>query len=139
MENIQENRIINIDINEILNRIYSESAFIYVTNPETFRLSSDQNKLVITKLHEGFAALARRISGYTAAIDFSVTDLAIAVTLRSDPPAQSNLKTVVAENIKTDLTAYALMVFYHDHTPRYENTWHSARSQLTAAFAIMDN
>ena len=128
---------INIDLDEILNRIYAESARRAVGETDAFVLTADQSRLLEQYISEGFNELCVRMGGYVSLSSFNPNsddnNIILHLSLRhSEGPG---LDSLLHKAITELLAHYALMRVYGDEGTWYGTAWRKYRAQALLVLA----
>ncbi len=128
---------IAIDLNEIFEHIYAESAWISAHNDELYTLTPDNEPLLRMKVSEGYALLLPRLQPYATWANFNpnIESRNLTLTLQFTRTITETLSDTMHGVIVEWLANYTLMRFYSSHTQLYETAWRRSDSQLTLVWA----
>ncbi len=128
---------ITIDLNEILNRIYAESARRAIGEPDALVLTPDQNRLLAGYLEAGFDELCVRMGGYVALHSFNPHaesgNVQLHLSLRWC--RGERVEALLHHAIVELLAHYALMRVYGDSDTCYGAAWRKHRAQALLVLA----
>ncbi|MBR4217558.1 MAG: hypothetical protein IKR71_00745 [Bacteroidales bacterium] len=128
---------IYIDLDEILNRIYAESARRALCAPDVPLLSADQSRLLEQYIESGFREVQVRIGGYVALASFNPNsdDNNIILHLQLRHNSGEPLSQLLHYALVELLAHYALMRFYGDEGTWYGTAWRKYRAQVLLMLA----
>ena len=136
---------INIDFDEILNYIYSQSAWHDAHNSKVRILTPDNRVMLLMRLKEGYASLKSRVLGYLAFDNYNpnIESRNITMTFELNNPAQAGLADALHETVVAVLAHFVLMKFYGEVDPRgakygsslFNLEWRRYMAKLMLAFA----
>lgn len=127
---------ITIDLDTILERIYAESAWHAMYQPEVKLLTPDNARMLEMRIEDGLTDLRARIRGYVENWNYNphLDKGNITITLTLPSTMDSQCDTVAG--IIVDLMAnYALLQFYGNNGTHYETAWKVNRARLTIMLA----
>ena len=126
-----------IDLTEILNRVYAESARHALCQPDALVLTPDQNRLLTGYLEAGFQELCVRMGGYVALHSFNPhaesANVQLHLSLRWC--CGERVATLLQHAIVELLANYALMRVYGDDGTCYGTAWRKHRAQALLVLA----
>ncbi len=138
-DNTQQKHLMElaIDLNDIFELIYAESAWISAHNDKMYRLTTDNEAMLRMKVSEGYALLLPHLQPYLTWANFnpniSSRNLTLTLQFIHEPP--ESLSDTIGRVIVELLANYALMRFYHGQTQLYETAWRKSNSQLMLMWA----
>ena len=130
-----------VDNADILEAIYSASAWHCLVYKQAPRLTPDQERLCMMRVKEGYDDLYCRVLGYTSLANFNPNAesgnvrFAFVFSHPCGPTVPQGLKQLVTQL----LANFALKRFYGDQVSYYGAAWLKYRAQLLLAFARDDN
>lgn len=128
--------IITIDLDNILDRIYAESAWHAAYQPEVKLLTPDNARMLEMRIEDGLADLHSRISGYVSSWNYNPYIDNGNITIGLALPATMEAQADAVRGIVVDLLAnYALMRFYGDDGTYYGTAWRLNRVRLMLLMA----
>ena len=126
-----------IDLDEVLNRIFSESARRAVGEPDAFVLTTDQSRLLEQYIAAGFNELCVRMGSYVALSSFNPNcddgNIVLHISLRYIDGR--GIDTLLHMAIVELLAHYALMRVYGDEGTWYGTAWRKYRAQALLVLA----
>ena len=127
---------ITIDLDNILNRIYAESAWHASYQPEVKLLTPDNARMLEMRIEDGLADLRTRISGYIDSWNFNPHLDRGNITITLALPATMDCHTQPMSGTITDLLAnYALLQFYGSEGTHYDTAWRLNRARILLLLA----
>lgn len=119
---------IQINLDEVLDRIYAESAWRAAHRNDVYTLTPDNERMLSIKVGQGLSELLARLAGYVTAWNYNPNTLEnnISVTLTVDDgtPEADTLHATVVEA----LAFYALLQFYGEQDTYYGTAWRKHRA-----------
>jgi len=124
---------VTIALDEILDRVYAESAWRAAHAPEVYHLSEDNAAMITTRIGQGFDDLVARLQGYVAAANYNpnVDDESIVIVFQQAVEPADTLEPALTQVITSLLASYVLMCFYGDEGTSYGSAWRKYRAQTT--------
>lgn len=141
----KHNITITIDIDDILNYVYAQSAWYNAHKPGARVLTADNRNMLLIKLREGYADLRQRVMGYLYFDNYNpnTTSANITMTFTFKHEQGPLFETALRDTIVALLAQFMLMRFYgeldphtNDHSPSiYHLEWRRYKAKLLLAFA----
>ena len=128
---------ITIDLDEVLNRIYAESARHAIAEPDVLVLTSDQSRLLEQYIETAFRELHVRMGGYVVLASFNPNaDSGNIVLHLALAHCQGDMVANLLHHAIVELLAYyALMRVYGDENTYYGTAWRKYRAQAMLVLA----
>ncbi len=132
---------ITIDKSDILDIIYSHSAWHHVAHRDARVLTADQERLCMMKVKEGYDDLYSRVMGYTTSANFNpnLERGNVRLTFAFQHPCSPQLPVEIKQVVTELLANFALKRFYGDDVSYFGAAWLKYRAQLLLVFARDDN
>lgn len=126
-----------INLSEIFELIYAESAWISAHNDSLYCLTSDNEPMLKLKVREGYAQLLPKIQPYLSWANYNpnIDARNLTLTLQFAHLTPDSMADTAHRIIVEALAHYALMCFYHGQTQLYEAAWRKSEAQLMLLWA----
>lgn len=133
----KKNINIVIDLDEVLQRIYAESARRALAAPEVYVLTDNNENLLEQYIHSAMHDVKTRMAGYITLFSYNPnsTERNIVLQLKLEHPAGSSLDTAMHDALVELLANYALLRFYGERDTYYGTAWRKYRAQLMLVLA----
>ncbi len=128
-----------IDLDTVLDRIFSESAWLTLCHPELPAVTDDQARLIEQRVNEGFADLRERLAGmvegwnYNPSLEHDNIALAIGTATAPDEGFAQALSGAVAGTL-----AYYVLMRLYTGQETFVTSWHLYRTRLTILLCRLD-
>lgn len=128
---------ITIDLDEILDRIYAESAWHAAYDEKIKVLTPDNARMLEMRIEDGLNDLRTRLAAYLNEWNYNPHidkgNITIGITFKHDQPqeVEQSLHGAVVEM----LAAYALMCFYGEDGTYYGTAWRLYRTKIMLIMA----
>ncbi|MBQ7689589.1 MAG: hypothetical protein IJT30_00105 [Muribaculaceae bacterium] len=126
-----------IDLDEILERVYAESARRAIGEPGVAVFTADQARLLEQHIESGFGELRVRLGGYVTLASFNpnadTNHIVLHLALRHT--AGNGIEPTLHHAIVELLAHYTLMRLYGDANTWYGTAWRKYRAQVLLILA----
>lgn len=121
---------LKINLKQIFERIYAESAWRAAHRNDLYTLTPDNEELLRVKVKSGFDELVSRISGYLNSSSFNPTlardNIQLDIAFEEIEPVIESLRSAIIET----LAFYALLQFYGANDTYYDTAWRRNRAHV---------
>lgn len=126
-----------INLDDILQRIYTESARRALAFPDTILLTPDNDRLLAQYIEDGLNDANSRMSGYVTLCSYNpnATERNIVLQLTLRHAASIEIDKVMHDALLALLVNYALLRFYGERDTYYGTAWRKYRAQLLLVLA----
>ena len=133
----KKNINITADLDDVLDRVFAESARHAIAAPEVYRLTADNSRLLIQYVESALHDLRTRMGGYVTLWSFNPNSETrnVVIQLKLAHPASAGLDDIMRDALVELLAYYALMRFYGDDGTYYGTAWRKYRAQLMLVLA----
>ena len=133
----KKNININADLDDVLDRVFAESARRAIAAPEVYRLTADNSRLLTQYVESALHDLRTRMGGYVTLWSFNPNSETrnVVIQLKLVHPASAGLDDIMRDALVELLANYALMRFYGDEGTYYGTAWRKYRAQLMLVLA----
>jgi hypothetical protein len=133
----KKNINIAVDLNDVMQRIFAESARRALATPEVYVLTPDNSRLLAQYVESGLNDVKIRMAGYVTLCSFNpnIDERNIVLQLTLQHSASPQLDTVMHDALVELLANYALLRFYGEHDTYYGTAWRKYRAQLLLVLA----
>ncbi|MBO4870728.1 MAG: hypothetical protein J5565_01940 [Muribaculaceae bacterium] len=133
----KKNININADLDDVLDRVFAESARRAIAAPEVYRLTADNSRLLTQYVESALHDLRTRMGGYVTLWSFNPNSETrnVVIQLKLVHPASAGLDDIMRDALVELLAYYALMRFYGDDSTYYGTAWRKYRAQLMLVLA----
>ena len=133
----KKNININADLDDVLDRVFAESARRAIAAPEVYRLTADNSRLLTQYVESALHDLRTRMGGYVTLWSFNPNSETrnVVIHLKLVHPASAGLDDIMRDALVELLAYYALMRFYGDDSTYYGTAWRKYRAQLMLVLA----
>lgn len=129
--------IIKINLDDVLDRIYAESAWHAAYNNKIKLLTPDNARMLEMRIEDALHELRSRISGYVCEWNYnphiSSGNITIGLTMKHQQP--QHVQEAMHGAITELLAAYALMCFYGEEGTYYGTAWRLHRTKVLLLLA----
>lgn len=127
---------ITIDLDTVLDRIYAESAWHAMYQPEVKLLTPDNARMLEMRIEDGLSDLRARIEGYVEGWNYNPHLAKGNITILLSLPSTMDCHADAVKGIIVDVLAYfALMMFYGDECSRFNIAWRMNRARILLLLA----
>lgn len=120
---------IRINLDEVLDRIYAESAWRTAYRNDLYTLTPDNERMLVLKVQQGFHELLARLSGYVESWNYNPNIEQDNIMLVLKPDGQPDSGTLRASIIEA-LAQYALLQFYGEAETYHGTAWRRQRAHV---------
>ena len=133
----KKNINIAVDLDEVLQHIYVESARRGLAAPEVYVLTPDNERLLAQYIKSGLHDLTARMAGYVHLCSFNpnADERNIVVQLTLEHAASAAIDRPMHDAMVELLANYALLRFYGERDTYYGTAWRKYRAQLLLVLA----
>ena len=127
---------ISIDLDNVLERIYAESAWHAAYNPGVAALTPDNRATLNRRIDDALADLRQRIDGYVTQWEFNhhLDEGNITIALRLKPHMDVHA-AAIKDSITDVLAQFALKSHYTGTNNHFDLAWQVARARITVFLA----
>lgn len=128
---------LTIDLDEILDRIYAESAWHAAYDRDIPTLTPDNARMLEMRVEDGLNELRTRLAGYLTQWNYNphIDKQNITLTLKTKHEPTTSLVDAMHGAIVGLLSAYALMCFYGENGTYYGTAWRLHRTKIMLLLA----
>lgn len=121
---------IKINLDTILNRVYSESAWRSAYRTDAYTLTPDNERMIALKVGQGLNELLARMAGYVAAWNYNpnIEQDNVSITLQCGEAQPDG--DIIRDAITEALAFYALLQFYGEEDTYYGAAWRKHRAHI---------
>lgn len=125
-----------IDLDDVLESIYAQSAWHCAHNKHLYRLTPDNSRLLTLKVKEAYDDLTTKAAAYIAFANFNpnIEHANIRLTFCFRHPYAESLPGHLKQILENAFAAYALMRCYGDLDDYHATAWRKHSAQLMLAF-----
>lgn len=133
----KKNINITINLEDIFQSVYIESARHAMAAPQTYILTEDNAALLTKYVEDGMTDVRTRMAGYVTLCSFNpnVDERNIVLQLKLEHDSSPNLDNAMADVLKQLLANYVLLRFYGEQDTYYGVAWRKYRAQLMLVLA----
>lgn len=121
---------IQLDLQQVLERIYAESAWRAAYRDDAYTLTPDNQRMLALKVGQGLNELLARMAGYVTAWNYNPNiesnNIALTLQFARRVPDEATLRAAVVEA----LAFYALLQFYGERDTYYGTAWRKHRAHI---------
>lgn len=129
---------ITINLDDILNRIYAESAWHTAYRKGAYTLTPDNAAMLEMRIADGLSDLRSRMAGYVKFWNYNpnIPDGNITIELKFEKPVPDGTGDTLKGAITELLAFYALMCFYGEKDTNYGTGWRLHRTKVKLVLSL---
>lgn len=133
----KKNINIVVDLDDVLQCVYAESARRGLAAPEVYVLTEDNESLLVQYVKSGLDDVRTHMAGYVRLCSFNpnVNEHNIVIQLTLENPASAAVDDAMSATLVRLLANYALLRFYGERDTYYGVAWRKLRAQLLLVLA----